>query len=169
MKKLLTLIIILGAAFFYATRDSAPEEPVTKQDDTATTFQPSALNTTFTIDDEEIMLKEGKADNITLLETAASGDLNNDNKIDTVVLLAHSPGGSGVFIYVAAYVSGSLGYKGSNALFLGDRIAPQSISISKGMVTIRYLDRQEDEPFAAEPTVPSAKEFAYRNGEFVER
>ena len=66
-------------------------------------------------------------------------------------------------------MSGPVNYKGSIATFLGDRVAPESISISKGVVTIKYLDRKEDEAFAAEPTVSVTKQFIYKNGELVEK
>ena len=77
--------------------------------------------------------------------------------------------GSGTFIYAAAYLSGPVNYKGTEALFIGDRIAPQSVSISQGVVTVSYLDRKDDEPLSAEPTVSKNMQFVVRGGAFVER
>ncbi len=105
----------------------------------------------------------------TILDAKGSGDINNDGKQDAVVLLSQSGAGSGIFIYAAAYVSGPLNYKGSNAVFIGDRISPQSVSISNGIITIHYLDRKPDEPYAADPTIPTTKQLIYQNGELVEK
>ena len=99
----------------------------------------------------------------------ASGDINADGKTDKAVILARSGGGSGVFIYVATYASAPVSYKGSNAVLLGDRVMPQSISISNGLVVVRYLDRNQDEPFSTTPTVEIEKEFIYKDGKLAEK
>ncbi len=160
MKKLIILVLIVAAAswFFFMRGDSTKTvtDNTPKQNEA---FRPDPTNATFSG-------IEGEA---TLLEERAYGDVNSDGKIDTVVLLAESGGGSGVFIYAAAYVSGPVNYKGSNAVFIGDRIAPQSVTVSNGIATVKYLDRKENEPFAAEPTVPASKQFVYKNGELVEK
>lgn len=159
MKKVVILVLIaLGVWYLFFVKNTVEVGPddTTNQGDN---FQPDPSQASFT----------GVEGDVALLEEKAYGDLNNDQKNDVAVLLSESGGGSGVFIYVAAYVSGPVNYKGSNAVFLGDRVAPQSISIANGVVTVKYLDREEDEPFAAEPTVPASKQFVYRSGELVER
>ncbi len=177
MKKLLVLIIIIGAIglLYYMRENSLNDEIVTPSEKTGGTFRPDPSSATFIFDDETVTLSKGRntndesAEETALLDEIAYGDLNADGKEDTVVLLARSGGGSGVFIYVAAYVSGPVNYKGTNALFLGDRIAPSNISIANGVVTVSYLDRGENEALAAEPTVSVSKQFIYKNGEFQER
>ena len=132
------------------------------------------------IDNESITLSAGRnetqitptsalVEETVLLDKFAYGDVNADDKEDTALLLARYGGGSGTFIYVAVFVSGPVTYRGSDALFIGDRVAPQSISINNGIVTVDYLDRGPDEAFAAEPTIPTSKQFIYKNGEFVEK
>jgi hypothetical protein len=177
MKKFIILIIILVAAFFgyrfFQGRSSTTTG--TPQTNNTGSVRPDASSASFSFDDEIVTLSNGESaggdagEETSLLDEAAYGDLNNDGKQDTAVLLARSGGGSGVFVYVAAYVSGPVNYKGSNALFLGDRIAPQALAINNGVLTVTYLDRGEDEPFAAEPTISTKKEFIYRNGELQER
>jgi hypothetical protein len=157
MKKLLFLVIIIGGLIYLFRGASSTNLNNTTDPDVQ--FAPEPAVSAFS----DI---EGEAE---VLEKRASGDINNDGKLDTVVLIAESGGGSGVFVYAAAYVSGPVSYKGTNTIFLGDRISPQSVSISSGVATVRYLDRQEDEPFAAEPTISVSKQFVYRNGKFVER
>ncbi|OGI90411.1 hypothetical protein A2911_00260 [Candidatus Nomurabacteria bacterium RIFCSPLOWO2_01_FULL_40_15] len=162
MKKLIVLIILAAAAlfFFLFLRGDSKKtiNDITLNQNES--FRPDPSNATFSDIDGEA----------TILPERAYGDVNGDEKIDAIVLLAESGGGSGVFIYAAAYVSGLVNYKGTNAVFIGDRIAPQSVSVSSnGVVTVKYLDRKEDEPFAAEPTVPASKQFVFKNGELVER
>lgn len=164
-----TVIVIVAAGLFYFSRDNTNIKQDTNQ---VADFEPNPDNATFRFFDKTITLSEGKNNeediSTQVLEQRASGDLNADGKSDTVVLLAQSGGGSGVFIYIAAYVSGPVSYKGTNVIFIGDRVYPQSVSISNGVVTLKYLDRKPDEPFAAEPTVLVSEQFVYKNGEFVE-
>ena len=177
MKKVIFFIllaIVIGAVI-YATRDPVPELGFNRPD--FQTFQPDPSNATFIFEDGEVTLSQGKSEKeeggiveeVTLLDTRAYGDVNGDNKNDAAVFLARYGGGSGTFIYAAAFVSGPLNYKGSNVVFLGDRISPQDISIKNGVVTVEYLDRRNDEGFAAEPTVPVSKQLIFSNGTLEER
>jgi hypothetical protein len=172
MKKILILILVILGVAFYFMRSDAPSQPEPETKKTES-FKPDPSSATFTLDDGSITLSngayEGDTERAELLPKQASGDINSDGKEDTAVLLASSGGASGVFIYVAAYVSGPVSYKGSNAIFIGDRISPESISISNGVVTFSYLDRKADEPFSAEPTVRSVKQFVYKNGTLEEK
>ena len=179
MKKFLLLIIVLAliSGFFYYKNSRSENLKINTP--AGTNFKPDPSSATFDFDDlGKVTLSNGQSDTedetgvnteTLLLQQRGSGDLNNDNKGDTVVLLAQSGGGSGVFIYLAAYVSGPVSYKGSNAVFVGDRISPQSVSVSNGIITFKYLDRKPDEPFAAEPTVPTTKQYVYKNGLIEER
>lgn len=178
MKKLIILVLILIVGF--AVYSVMKDDSMTSATDTTPEggeFKPNPENATFTIDGETITLTGGQnettdgnfTEETTLLEERAHGDLNADGEEDTAVLLVRSGGGSGVFVYTASYVSGPVGYKGGDAVFIGDRISPQSISISNGVVSVTYLDRASDEPFAAEPTISTTKQFVLRNGEFQER
>lgn len=137
-------------------------------------FHPDPSNATFIFDDGPITLSDGRSmraatpqsalsEEIAIIDTVAYGDINQDNKEDTVLLLTRYGGGSGTFIYAAAFVSGPVSYKGSRVLFIGDRVAPQSISINRGIITVEYLDRNPSEAFAAEPTVLTSKQFIYSN------
>ncbi|MES2216761.1 MAG: hypothetical protein V4481_05730, partial [Patescibacteria group bacterium] len=89
------------------------------------------------------------------------GDLNNDGKEDTALILVQSGGGSGTFFNLAAYVSGPISYKGTNAVFIGDRVQIESIAIKGKRITLTYLDRKDNEPFAADPTVETTKTYLY--------
>jgi len=182
MKKVILLIVIIAAfVIFYTTRDKSPTEQI--EIPTASengVFHPDPSNATFIFDDGPITLSAGRnersispgstfMEETVILDKLTYGDINADGRQDTILFLARYGAGSGTFIYVAAFVSGPIAYKGSKTVFLGDRIAPQSISVSKGIVAVEYLDREPSEALAAEPTVPILKQFVYRDGEFQER
>jgi heat shock protein HslJ len=81
-------------------------------------------------------------------------DLNADGREDIVFLLTQETGGSGTFYYVVAALNTERGYVGSEALFLGDRIAPQTTEKGKGkIVIVNYADRAPGEPFTVKPSV----------------
>lgn len=176
---ILIIIAILGIWFVFkqASNVSTKSETSSTNDSVA---HPNPSNATFTFEDGPITLSKGQNEqqiipggeltqDTTLTSTIGYGDLNNDKKEDAAVVLVQSGGGSGVFVYVAAYVSGPLDYKGSNAVFVGDRINPKSISINNGIISFNYLDRKSNEPFATEPSVPITKQFVYSNGTLAEK
>jgi len=181
MKKflLLILIIIVAVVYFGFKGNNSNQNPISQEAGSGS-FQPDPSNATFMFDEGAITLSQGKfsrafapnsaiREETTLTSIRGYGDINNDDKNDAVVILVQSGGASGVFIYLAGYISGPVTYKGTNAIFLGDRITPQSITINNGLVTVNYLDRQDGEPFAAEPTVPTQKTFEYKSGVLLER
>ena len=90
-------------------------------------------------------------------------DLNDDGREDVVFLLTQETGGSGTFFYVVAALNTEGGYVGSHALFLGDRIAPQTTEIDEGKTTngtdrqnvivVNYATRLPGEPFTTSPSL----------------
>lgn len=81
-------------------------------------------------------------------------DLDGDGVEDVVFLITQEPGGSGTFYYVVAALNTKRGYVGSEALMLGDRIAPQTIEKGRGkIVVVNYADRALGEPFTTPPSV----------------
>ena len=80
-------------------------------------------------------------------------DFNEDGKDDVVFLLTRDSGGSGTFYYVVAALTAGEGFVGSEAFFLGDRIAPQTTEFRDGMVIVNYADRPPGESFAARPSI----------------
>ncbi|MBI5139316.1 hypothetical protein HZA26_01765 [Candidatus Nomurabacteria bacterium] len=85
-------------------------------------------------------------------------DLNNDGREDIVFLLTQEPGGSGTFFYVVAALNTENGYLGSDGYFLGDRIAPQTTTLSpnprhKNIVVVNFADRNPGEPMTTKPSL----------------
>lgn len=84
----------------------------------------------------------------------ARADLNGDGKEDVVFLLTQNAGGSGTFYYVVAALQTESGYQGSDAVLLGDRIAPQTTEIKENnIIVVNYADRAAGEPMTAQPSV----------------
>lgn len=165
---------------YYLLKNSSQNKTETPNTNQSTGVRPDPSNATFTLDGDSVTLNKGKGESevapgsamteeTLLLDKFAYGDINADGKEDTLLLLARYGAGSGTFIYLAGFVSGPVTYHGTEAVFIGDRITPQSISLNKDTVTVKYLDRKSDEPLAAEPTVVTSKQFVYKNGEFQER
>jgi len=98
----------------------------------------------------------------------AWGDLDGDGDEDAAVILLQRTGGTGSFYYVAAAIRHGCAFSGTNAVRLGDRVAPQSIRVRNGFVIATYADRRAGEPMAAVPSVAKTKHFALQAGKLVE-
>lgn len=179
MKKILSTVIILaivGLGWYLWSNNDKEEKLVIAP----TISEPDPSNATFLIGGEKVTLKDGRSsrqfspESAVTLETMLTdiieyGDINNDSKNDTVAIIMQSGGGSGMFVYVVSYVSGNVDYEGSNAVLVGDRISPEELSIRNGVIYVTYLDRNEEEAFAAEPTVRTEIELIYKDGNLEKR
>jgi hypothetical protein len=96
------------------------------------------------------------------------GDLNGDGKEDVAFLITQENGGSGTFHYVVVALRTETGYLGTNAVFLGDRIAPKTIEIEKGIIVVNYADRNPNDSFAVQPSVGVSKYLQITNNKLVE-
>lgn len=84
----------------------------------------------------------------------AKGDVNDDGIPDLGFIFTQNSGGSGTFYYAVVALQNEEGrYTGTNAVFLGDRIAPQSSEIRNEIFIVNYADRKHDEPMTAAPSV----------------
>lgn len=95
------------------------------------------------------------------------GDLDGDGVDDAVLLLLHEAGGSGTFTYVAAAIRARDGYRGTDAVLLGDRVAPQTMAVRNGVVTVNYADRLPGEPLTAPPREGVTAYLVLREGRLV--
>ena len=136
-------------------------------------------NATYTIDGEDVTLVEGLSEtpaapgsasmlSIKYFGNVAKGDLNADGIPDLAFLLTQSSGGSGTFFYLVAALQNSAGgYTGTNAVLLGDRIAPQETEIKDGEIVVNYADRKVGQPMSAVPSVGVSKYLKVENNHLV--
>lgn len=122
-------------------------------------------NIEYTIGGRPVLLVDGVADEPAAPGSAARnvtryfgnevhGDLNGDGREDIVFLLTQEPGGSGTFFYAAAALDTPQGLVGSHAVFIGDRIAPQTTELrADGVIVVNFADRAPGESFATPPSV----------------
>lgn len=138
------------------------------------------FNFTYKIEDEIVTVKNGEASTPIVpgsaenLETmipkdfVAIGDLNRDNKNDSAIILAQSSGGSGLFYYLTSILNEAGVIKNSNSLFIGDRILIEKLSVINNTIEIEYLDREEKDSMADDPTVKVRRVYKISSGELVE-
>lgn len=124
-------------------------------------------NSSYIIEGQSIVLTDGLSEiesvpgSATKIVTRYFGneikrDINNDGREDVVFLLTQERGGSGTFFYVVAALNTPKGYITSNAFFLGDRIAPQSINIDEeleNVIVVNFATRRPDESMTTQPSV----------------
>lgn len=126
-------------------------------------------NATYLIDGKQVTLRDGVAEveaapgSASKMTTRYFGnevraDLNDDGREDVVFLLTNDGGGSGTFYYVVAALNTEQGYVGSDAFFLGDRIAPQTTEMSQNLahenvVVVNYAERAAGEPMTTQPSM----------------
>jgi heat shock protein HslJ len=139
-------------------------------------------NATYLIDGLAITLVDGVAEveaapgsaskQVTrYLGNAVDIDLNGDGAMDSAFLLMQDSGGSGTAYFVVAALNTPDGYVGTNAIFIGDRIAPQSTVIDPNDPTqfiVNYADRKADEPMSAQPSQGISKWFKLKGDMLVE-
>jgi hypothetical protein len=105
---------------------------------------------------------------ISLGDLHALGDVNGDQMEDAAVLLIADSGGSGTFTYLALVLNENGSTKPLEAVFLGDRIVVNSLTILPGEVIVSLLTRQLDEPMSADPTTSASLSFKLQDGKLIE-
>ncbi len=124
----------------------------------------SYKDATYLIQGERVTLKDGVSykpaipESSFAIETKLFGnevnyDFNSDGRVDTAFILTQNTGGSGTFYYLVVALDTPEGYKGSEAMFIGDRIAPQTTNIKDGLIVVNYADRNPGEPFTTKPSL----------------
>ncbi len=163
-----TGIILVGGFFAFNSYIYNQKQADTNGDENVGSQTSGYKNTTYTIDGSQVTLVNGSS--VTPIENSSASvvttyfgnelfkDLNDDGRDDVVFLLTQQTGGSGTFYYVVASLNTDNGYVGSQALLLGDRIAPQNINISenpkhKNVIVVNFVDRGVGEPMTSEQSI----------------
>ncbi len=132
------------------------------------------LNATYLIEGVAVRLMDGRCElpaapgSATMIRTTVFGkpvygDIDGDGDEDVALFLTHHPGGSGTFFYVAAALNENDNYHGTNAVLLGDRIAPLDIGIRNGAIVVNYTDRRPEEPMSIRPIVDKTAQLILKN------
>lgn len=141
--------------------------------------QSGPANASYLIEGSAITLTRGKAERqaapasaekveTTLIGMPVPGDLDGDGDDDAAVILLHRTGGTGSFYYVAATIRQGDVFRGTNAIRLGDRVAPKSVQIRNGVLTAHYDDRRVGESMAVVPSIAQSKYITLQAGKLVE-
>lgn len=128
------------------------------------TTSPTVFDMTVLVEGKEVMLQDGFAEEAVVPDSASVetyrifgepvyGDLSGDDVMDAAYYLTKETGGSGTFFYVVFAIGSESGYVGKEAVFLGDRIAPQNINITEGDAVANFAERAPDESFAVPPSI----------------
>jgi hypothetical protein len=136
-------------------------------------------NTSYTIEGKSVLLKAGISESEAVSGSAskvttkyfgneAKGDFNGDGKEDIVFLLTRNSGGSGTFYYVVAALGSNKGYTGTNAILLGDRVAPQTTEFRDGTIIVNYADRKAGQAMTVAPSVGVSRYFKIQANKLVE-
>ena len=152
----LVIVILGGGAYLWKTKSHKAYPPV------------NPLNSSYSVEGKTIELANGKSEleivpgSASKLDTSVFGvpvlgDLNGDGEQDAALMLVQSSGGSGTFYYVAAAVSQEDKTVGTNAILLGDRVAPQNIEIKNGQIIANYAEREPGQPMTARVSLGVSK------------
>jgi hypothetical protein len=167
---LVGFVVIIGIYKFNFTNDDIYIKTGGKID---------SKDATYLIDGEPITLKDGSSE-LEMIPSSSSKktthyfgndvkrDFNNDGKEDVAFLLTQDNGGSGTFYYLAVALGNDNGYQGTNAILLGDRIAPQTTELKEGKIVVNYADRKIDEPMTTSPSVGVSRYFQVKNNQLIE-
>jgi hypothetical protein len=188
MKKILLIVLVItilggiGYLIYKSTGEKTATIIPTTTDTSVTTIQNITVdpkNATYLIGNDSFTLVNGKSEKVIVPGSASKtitqyfgnevkADFNGDGLIDTAFLLTQSSGGSGTFYYIAAVLGTQTGYKGTNAILLGDRITPQTTGFQNGEIIANYADRKPGEPMTARPSVGVSRYFKISSNTLIE-
>jgi len=151
------LFVVVGFLFWMSSRTAvAPtqQQPIAT-DYKSATYIIAGLPVTLVDGHAEVAAAPGSASKVItqFFGNEATGDLNGDGVADIGFILTQESGGSGTFFYAVAAIKTPDGYRGTDAVLLGDRIAPQPTEIRDGKLLLNYADRAPGESFAVRPSV----------------
>lgn len=179
MFKKITLVIILiivaiGIGYWIFQSQKGVGQPTGTQ-----SFSLDPKNCTYIIEGKNIALTDGYSEEEITSNSAskiitryfgneASSDFNGDGISDIALLLTQDLGGSGTFYYAAVALGGDNKCNGTNAVLLGDRIAPQTTEFKNGEIIVNYAERRAGEPMTVSPSVGVSKYLRISEGQLIE-
>ncbi|HBD24520.1 MAG: hypothetical protein A2566_03800 [Candidatus Zambryskibacteria bacterium RIFOXYD1_FULL_40_13] len=155
MKKILILLVILVIIFMGFLLFMGKSEKISGEDYLNTTYKVEGVEVKLTNGKSEVEVVPGSASKVVTqyFGNAVKSDLDDDGREDIAFILTQQTGGSGTFYYVVASLNKESGYVGSDAVLLGDRIAPQTTHMGNGnVIVVNYVDRKPGESFEVRPS-----------------
>jgi hypothetical protein len=149
----------------------APRPDPANAPSAASTGAADPMNAVYRIDGKPVRLVDGAAEEsgapgsairvrTVVFGRPVSGDLDDDGDDDAVSWLRRESGASGTFYYIVAALNDGGRFQGTEAVLLGDRIAPQALAIRNGVVEAKFADRRRAEAMTVPPTVTTIAYFA---------
>ncbi|MCB9175825.1 MAG: hypothetical protein H6648_01595 [Caldilineae bacterium] len=135
-------------------------------------------NASYTIDDTVVALVDGIYQEKPMPDSAsfianyslgpwrAYGDLNGDGVEDAAQVLINMPGGSGVFMFLAAVADEAGQASVLDTISLGDRQALENLSIADGKVFVTGKTHGPDDPMCC-PTLEFSATYGLQDGKLV--
>lgn len=105
---------------------------------------------TYMIADRSVQLGAG---GVTYFGNEVAADIDGDGDQDVAFLITEQPGGSGTFFYLVGAINEGGLYRGTQAMVIGDRIAPQTTEFKNGLVIVNYADRGATDPMVTKPYI----------------
>jgi hypothetical protein len=175
------VLVVLGVAACLILAACVPVPPV-KVAGSAPALGKDPQNATYIIEGQAVTLVDGTSATAIAPGSAskqvtsyfgneAELDLNTDGSMDSAFTLVQNSGGSGTFYYTAAALKTAGGYLGTNAILLGDRIAPQRPFVdpdNPSQYIVSYGARPASAPMSSQPTEMVSRTFKLKEGLLVE-
>ncbi|MEK7660382.1 MAG: hypothetical protein AAB343_04225 [Patescibacteria group bacterium] len=147
------ILVAVGALWYAFLRTNKVETPFV-----------GYVDATYNIEGRVVTLMNGQSSMEAGPESAARietkifgnevrGDFDSDGDEDIAFLLTQSSGGSGTFFYAVVALKEEMGYRGTNAILLGDRIAPRTTEYRDGAIIVNFADRADGEPITTRPSI----------------
>jgi hypothetical protein len=85
------------------------------------------------------------------------------------VLLLQDSGESSSLSYIAVALETNQGYKGTNAILIGNHVASQKVEVSSHTIVVNYADRYPWQGLAVRPSVSRSRFFFVENRKLEEK
>lgn len=158
-----TIVLVLlglGVYKFNFTNDDIFVSDGTQINTHDATYRIEAQSVTLKNGLSEVPVAPGSASKITTryFGNEVKHDFNGDGREDRAFIITQSTGGSGAFYYLVGALDTPNGFVGSDAVLLGDRIAPQTTGMGTGnIVIVNYAERAPGDPFTTQPSIGKSR------------
>lgn len=157
-----SVLVVASCVFLFLNKEN---------NQTYTNNPPKKINdVTYYVDGTPVTLKNGRAEIVTRTRSIINyfgneiiSDLNGDGMKDIAFILTQSMPRGEVLYYLAVAIYTSTGYVGTNTIFLGDRIAPQTTSVNDREILVNFAERNDGESLTVAPSVGVSRYFIIRN------